>query len=94
MAMVIAYLAPPLLALGSVGLPQLLGIAAWTQMAVALQPTLRFYGVSPWYGIALPAIAAVVLSAQSLWLKNEGTDGARRLTISSSRDAWCSPQFS
>jgi len=59
LGMVIAYLAPPLFALGSVGLPQWLGIAAWAQMAAALQPTLRFYGASPWYGLALPAIAAV-----------------------------------
>ena len=31
-------------------------------MAVAFLPTLRFYGVSRWWGAALPAIAAVYLA--------------------------------
>ena len=42
--------------LGS-GLTQAAGLAAWLLMALAFQPTLRFYRASPLWGIALPAIA-------------------------------------
>jgi hypothetical protein len=31
-------------------------------MALALQPTLAFYGVSRWWGFALPAIAGVYVA--------------------------------
>jgi hypothetical protein len=31
-------------------------------MALALQPTLRFYRVSPLWGVALPAIAAIYMA--------------------------------
>jgi glycosyltransferase involved in cell wall biosynthesis len=37
-------------------------IAAWLLMALALQPTLRFYRVSPLWGVALPAIAAIYMA--------------------------------
>jgi hopene-associated glycosyltransferase HpnB len=53
----LTYLAPPLLALLGNGSARLMGLAAWVLMAVAFQPTLRFYRVSPLWGIALPAIA-------------------------------------
>jgi hopene-associated glycosyltransferase HpnB len=53
----LTYLAPPLLALFASGPAQWLGIATWALMALAFQPTLRFYGRSPLWGIALPAIA-------------------------------------
>jgi hypothetical protein len=53
----LTYLAPPLLALFASGLARALGLAAWLAMAVAFQPTLRLYRVSPLWGIALPAIA-------------------------------------
>ena len=36
---------------------RMIGIATWALMAVAFQPTLRFYRLSPLWGIALPAIA-------------------------------------
>jgi hopene-associated glycosyltransferase HpnB len=55
--MALTYLAPPLLALFGTGWARHLGLAAWVLMAVALQPTLRFYRVSPFWGIGLPAIA-------------------------------------
>src|SRR3989441_2437755 len=57
-AMIITYLAPPALALFGSGAAQLLGALAWAQMALALQPTLRLYALSPWWGLALPVIAA------------------------------------
>jgi hopene-associated glycosyltransferase HpnB len=53
----VTYLAPPLIALFGTGSPRILGLAAWLLMAIAFQPTLRFYRVSPLWGIALPAIA-------------------------------------
>ena len=36
---------------------RLLGLAAWVLMAIAFQPTLRLYRLSPLWGLALPAIA-------------------------------------
>jgi hopene-associated glycosyltransferase HpnB len=60
-AMTLTYLTPPALSLLGSGTPQLLGALAWTGMALAFQPILRFYGVSPWWGPALPAIAAIYL---------------------------------
>jgi len=57
LGMGVTFLAPPLLALFASGLPQWLGIAAWALMALAFQPTLCFYGLSPLWGVALPAIA-------------------------------------
>jgi hopene-associated glycosyltransferase HpnB len=53
----VTYLAPPLIALLGSGWPRIMGLAAWLLMAVAFQPTLRFYRLSPLWGIALPAIA-------------------------------------
>jgi hopene-associated glycosyltransferase HpnB len=55
--MALTFLTAPLLALFTHGLPQLLGLATWISMAVSFQPTLRFYRLSPIWGMALPAIA-------------------------------------
>jgi len=60
-AMLVVYVAPPLLALLGSGIPRLLGVFAWVLMTLAFQPTLHFYRVSPWWGVALPAIAASYL---------------------------------
>jgi hopene-associated glycosyltransferase HpnB len=70
--MAITYLVPALLALFGHGLAQVAGLAAWLLMAVAFQPVLRFYRVSPLWGLALPAIAAAytvftVQSAVAVW---------------------------
>jgi len=71
------FVAPPLLAIGSTGLAQLLGAASWLLMALAFQPTLRFYGVSRWWGAALPAIACVYLAftVDSAWRHWRGRGG-------------------
>ena len=58
----VTYLAPVLLALFAAGAARVLGIAAWLLMAVAFQPTLRFYRLSPLWGLALPAIAAAYMA--------------------------------
>jgi cellulose synthase/poly-beta-1,6-N-acetylglucosamine synthase-like glycosyltransferase len=51
--------------------------AAWLQVTLAFQPTLRFYGVSPWSGLALPAIAGVyaVFALDSAWQHRRGKGG-------------------
>jgi hypothetical protein len=51
-----------LLAVFASGLAQILGLAAWVLMALAFQPILRFYRVSPLWGVALPAIAATYMA--------------------------------
>jgi hypothetical protein len=55
--MVLTYLAPPLFAVFGSGIAQILGLATWGLMGIAFQPTLRLYGLSPLWGLALPAIA-------------------------------------
>ena len=54
--MALTYLVPPFMALFGSGLAQTLGAITWALMAIAFQPTLRFYRLSPLWGIALPAI--------------------------------------
>jgi hopene-associated glycosyltransferase HpnB len=58
-AMALVYLAPPLLALFAEGPAQWLGMGAWLLMAISFQPMLRFYWLSPLWGLALPAIGTV-----------------------------------
>jgi hopene-associated glycosyltransferase HpnB len=55
--MTLVYLAPPLLALLGSGAARWLGLLAWGLMAIAFQPTLRLYRLSPLWGLALPGIA-------------------------------------
>jgi hopene-associated glycosyltransferase HpnB len=55
--MALTYLAPPLLALFAGGPARWLGLLAWGLMAVTFFPTLRLYGRSPLWGLALPAVA-------------------------------------
>jgi hopene-associated glycosyltransferase HpnB len=76
-AMTVAYLAPPALTLLGSGMAQLLGALAWIQMALAFQPTLRLYAVSPVWGLALPAIAAtyVVFTLDSAYQHMRGRGG-------------------
>ncbi len=58
-AMALAYLVPVAAALFADGAARASGLGAWILMAAALQPTLRCYRVSPLWGFALPAIAAL-----------------------------------
>ena len=62
LGLAITYLAPVLLAVFAGGWAQILGIAAWLMMALAFQPILRFYRVSPLWGLALPGIAATYMA--------------------------------
>jgi hopene-associated glycosyltransferase HpnB len=59
----LVFCAPPLLALFAHGVARWLGVAAWAIMAATFQPTLRRYGRSPLWGVALPAISAFYLGA-------------------------------
>ncbi len=73
----LTFLVAPLCALFGTGLTQLLGASTWGLMALAFQPMLRFYGVSPLWGAALPVIAALYLtftldSAYQHWLGRGG----------------------
>ncbi len=61
LGMALTFLAPPLLTLFAGGLPQYLGLAAWLVMAGSFIPTLRLYGRSLLWGVALPLIAALYL---------------------------------
>lgn len=72
LGMVLTYLAAPALALFGSGWAQLAGAAAWLLMALSFQPMLRFYRVSPLWGLALPLIGATytlftVQSALQVW---------------------------
>lgn len=57
LAMSIVFLAPVVVALFGHGLAATFAAAAWLLMALAFQPTLRYYGQSALWGPALPAIA-------------------------------------
>jgi hopene-associated glycosyltransferase HpnB len=55
--MALTYLAPPLVAMFGLGTARVVAGITWVLMAIAFQPTLRFYGVSPFWGFVLPLIA-------------------------------------
>ncbi|MGO9741314.1 MAG: glycosyltransferase [Roseiarcus sp.] len=58
----VVFVVPALAALLGHGAAQIFGLLAWALMAVAFQPTLRFYGRSPLWGLVLPAIALAYLA--------------------------------
>jgi len=71
-AMAVVYVAPPLLSLFAEGPARWAGLAAWLIMALSFQPMLRFYRMSPIWGLALPAIGVAytlftVQSAVDVW---------------------------
>jgi hopene-associated glycosyltransferase HpnB len=70
--MALVYLAAPALAAFGPGAARWLGLAAWALMAAAFQPMLRYYRLSPLWGLALPLIGALytaftVQSAIDVW---------------------------
>ena len=60
--MAVIYLTPVLLGLFGHGFAQAAGLVAWAAMAIAFQPVLRFYGLSPLWGPVLPAIALAYMA--------------------------------
>ena len=68
----LTFLAGPALAVFSAGRGRWLGLASWGLMAITFQPMLAFYRRSPFWGLALPAIAAAygaftLMSAVDVW---------------------------
>ena len=68
----LVYAAAPLLAVFGTGIVQLEGLIAWAMMTLAFQPMLRFYRLTPLWGLALPAIgvlytAFTIDSALQFW---------------------------
>jgi hopene-associated glycosyltransferase HpnB len=59
LGMGLTYVAPPVTALLAEGSAQAFGAGAWALMAMAYMPTLRFYGLSPAWALAMPGIAAI-----------------------------------
>jgi len=57
LGLALTFLAGPLLVLFGEGPARVMGALTWTLMAISLQPMLKFYRVSPFWGAALPAIA-------------------------------------
>ena len=55
----LVFLAPAALALFASGPARLMGALAWLAMALSFQPMLRFYRLSPLWGLGLPAIASL-----------------------------------
>ena len=91
-AMSVTFLAPPVLALLASGASQWLGALAWALMALAVQPLLRFYAVSPAWGPALPVIAATYIgftldSAYQHWRGRGGAWKGRIHRAASARAA-------
>jgi len=76
-AMLVAFVAPPVIVVIGTGAARILAALAWIGMAAAFLPTLRFYRVSPLWGVALPAIAAAYLfcTLDSAWLHLRGRGG-------------------
>jgi hopene-associated glycosyltransferase HpnB len=58
LGMLIVYAAAPFVALFAWNIAQIAGWTTWAVMAIAYQPMLRFYRVSPLWGFALPLIGA------------------------------------
>jgi hopene-associated glycosyltransferase HpnB len=57
--MIVVFAAAPFFALVGHDSAQASGILAWAAMALAFQPILNFYRLSPLWGLALPLIGAV-----------------------------------
>jgi len=76
-AMLVVFVAPPVIVLSGDSAARFLAALAWIGMACAFVPTLRLYRISPWWGIALPAIAAtyLLLTLESAWLHLRGRGG-------------------
>ena len=60
--MAVIYLAPVLLALFGHGFARTAGLLVWAGMAIAFQPVLKFYKLSPFWGPLLPAIALAYMA--------------------------------
>jgi hopene-associated glycosyltransferase HpnB len=73
----LTLLAGPLLTLFGEGWAHMLGGLTWAALALAFQPMLRFYRVSPLWGLALPAIglAYLIYTLESAYRYGRGEGG-------------------
>jgi len=76
-AMLLVFVAPPLLALLGSGTAALCGLIAWAAMSFAYAPMVRAYRVAPAWSVALPLVALFYLgatldSAVQYWLGRGG----------------------
>lgn len=88
--MALTFLVPSLLAIVGDGLARWAGLATWLAMALAFQPMLRFYRVSPLWGLALPAVATAYMmftlqSAFEYWSGRGGMWKGRAQAMTGSR---------
>jgi hopene-associated glycosyltransferase HpnB len=58
----VTFLAPPLITVFAAGVGHLIGGLTWGLMAIAFQPTLRLYRLTPLWGFGLPIVAGIYLS--------------------------------
>ncbi|HEY4030044.1 MAG TPA: glycosyltransferase [Caulobacteraceae bacterium] len=87
LGMGLVYMAP-IAAILVGGAPAVLGLATYLLMAISFQPMLRFYRVSPLWGLALPAIGLAytvftVQSAVQMWRGRGGLWKGRAQAIAS-----------
>jgi hopene-associated glycosyltransferase HpnB len=77
LGMALTFLAGPLLVLFGNDLARLVGAVTWILMAMSFQPMLRFYRMSPLWGLALPAIALayMIYTWDSAWRTVRGRGG-------------------
>ena len=77
LGLVLVYLAPPATALFAWGISQMAAWLACFLMVIALQPILRYYRLSPLWGLALPVIAAfyAFFTLDSAWNYWRGRGG-------------------
>jgi hopene-associated glycosyltransferase HpnB len=82
-ALLVVFVAPPIVAILATGTARALAALAWLCMALAFQPTLRLYRLSPAWGIALPAIAAgygwLTIDSALLHLRGRGGEWKGRV---------------
>jgi hopene-associated glycosyltransferase HpnB len=76
--MALTYLAPPLLTIFGSGIARICALVAWLLMVLAFQPTLRFYRLTPLWGIALPAVALqyLIFTLDSAYQYMQGRGGS------------------
>jgi hypothetical protein len=77
-ALILSYVVPPVVTVFGGGIARGLALASWTLMAIAFKPMLRFYRVSPLWGIALPAIALqyLLFTFESAYQYRRGRGGS------------------
>ncbi|HET7086665.1 MAG TPA: glycosyltransferase [Rhizomicrobium sp.] len=77
LGLAMVYLAPVMTALFAWGVSQMAGWLAWIIMALMYQPMLRFYRLSPLWGLTLPLIGVFygAFTFQSAWQHWSGRGG-------------------